>query len=85
MLTLEELCLFYETVIGKLCYPGSTFQARYPWGWMKSPGRKRDADYCRNEINIHPRGGEDCVGTRDQQRLEAALAIKSRIAMEEQT
>lgn len=31
---------FYETIIGKLCYPGSTFQARDPLGWDQKPRRK---------------------------------------------
>lgn len=75
---------FNVTIISKLCYSGSIFQARYSLELRQKSIRNEE---CRlvQEPNQHLACRRSrLIGTRDCKRLEEELEIKSGIAKEEQ-
>lgn len=49
---------FYETIFGKLCYPGSTFQARGPLGLDQKPRKNGECRQVQNKLTFGPEEGQ---------------------------
>lgn len=61
--------LLGETVTGKLCYPGSIFQARDICGLDPKPTRSKGMQASAGTKSTPSLEGQTCADTREQKRL----------------